>query len=218
MFTLTQMQLMMDLQNRINSQIDPDWLNTANPFMLAASQEFGEAIDHYGWKWWKKQDPDMAQVRMEMVDIWHFMLSQIMLDIHNDPDKPTLEDYLNYSNFLDFKNIFDIDNLDLLPDVELMRYLQAGACVDVVNVPIFLHLCLRFGLPESELMRLYVGKNILNTFRQNNGYKQGTYIKVWSGKEDNEYLTDIMSKLSLEDPDIETKVMTALEDAYKNYA
>ena len=30
-----------------------------------------------GYKWWKKQTPDMEQVRLEVVDIWHFGLSAL---------------------------------------------------------------------------------------------------------------------------------------------
>ena len=35
---------------------------------------------------------------------------------------------------------------------------------------------------------------MLNRFRQNNGYKEGTYIKVWNGNEDNVVMMDIMDK------------------------
>ena len=37
-------------------------------------------MDHYGWKWWKKQSPDTEQVKLELVDIWHFGLSQLILE------------------------------------------------------------------------------------------------------------------------------------------
>ena len=38
-----------------------------------------------------------------------------------------------------------------------------------------------------------MGKNILNVFRQNNGYKDGSYIKIWNGKEDNEVMSEILN-------------------------
>ena len=38
------------------------------------------------------------------------------------------------------------------------------------------------------LYRSYVGKNVLNFFRQDHGYKEGTYVKNWAGREDNEHL------------------------------
>jgi len=49
----------------------------------------------------------------------------------------------------------------------------------------FFDLVLMSGLDLESLYKLYVGKNILNQFRQDNGYKDGSYIKVWAGEEDN---------------------------------
>ena len=39
-----------------------------------------------------------------------------------------------------------------------------------------------------------VVKNQLNTFRQKNGYKDGSYIKNWGGVEDNVIAFKIMDK------------------------
>ncbi|MDC9715441.1 MAG: dUTPase, partial [Gammaproteobacteria bacterium] len=36
-----------------------------------------------------------------------------------------------------------------------------------------------------ELYKRYLVKNQLNTFRQDNGYKEGSYVKLWGGVEDN---------------------------------
>jgi len=44
----------------------------------------------------------------------------------------------------------------------------------------------------DELYRLYIGKNILNKFRQDHGYKEGKYIKQWNGVEDNVVMQQIM--------------------------
>ncbi|MFY9093562.1 deoxyuridinetriphosphatase, partial [Aliarcobacter butzleri] len=45
------------------------------------------------------------------------------------------------------------------------------------------------------LQKLYIGKNCLNQFRQDNGYKEGTYIKVWNGNEDNVVMVDLLEKM-----------------------
>jgi len=55
----------------------------------------------------------------------------------------------------------------------------------------FFDLVAMSGLNLDSLYRLYVGKNILNQFRQDNGYKEGTYIKVWNDKEDNVVMKSI---------------------------
>ena len=61
-------------------------------------------------------------------------------------------------------------------------------------------------LPFEELFRLYVGKNVLNQFRQDHGYKSGAYVKTWSGREDNEHLIELLD--GLEQPE------TAITDLY----
>jgi len=48
------------------------------------------------------------------------------------------------------------------------------------------------GLNLDSLYQLYIGKNILNKFRQDNGYKDGSYKKIWDGKEDNVIMQEIL--------------------------
>lgn len=47
----------------------------------------------------------------------------------------------------------------------------------------------------EELWSIYLIKNILNVFRVKNGYKEGTYVKIWNGKEDNVIVNEIASSL-----------------------
>ncbi len=69
----------------------------------------------------------------------------------------------------------------------------------------------QIALDYRELYRLYIGKNILNIFRQDHGYKRGNYKKVWGGKEDNIILQDILEN----SPDIKPNdLYRALEDRY----
>ena len=53
----------------------------------------------------------------------------------------------------------------------------------------------KIGMDLPELYRLYMGKNALNKFRNDNGYKEGTYKKVLRGKEDNVHLIEILKEL-----------------------
>jgi len=66
----------------------------------------------------------------------------------------------------------------------------------------------------DELYQIYVGKNVLNMFRQDNGYKEGTYNKVWNGREDNEYLADIMKELNGDSQTFQDDVYAALSQNY----
>jgi hypothetical protein len=63
----------------------------------------------------------------------------------------------------------------------------------------------------DQLYRLYVGKNILNRFRQDHGYKEGTYVKIWNGLEDNA----VMKQAWEENPDLTPDELYAvLERSY----
>ncbi|RUM63388.1 MAG: dUTPase, partial [Sulfurimonas sp.] len=74
----------------------------------------------------------------------------------------------------------------------------------------FFDLVVMSGLNIESLYRLYVGKNILNQFRQDNGYKDGSYIKVWAGEEDNVVMKRIWEENSDIKPDILYKELTKL--------
>ena len=57
---------------------------------------------------------------------------------------------------------------------------------------IFFIIISHLGIDVEDLYKRYVVKNQLNTFRQQNGYKEGSYIKIWGGVEDNVVAFDIM--------------------------
>ena len=63
------------------------------------------------------------------------------------------------------------------------------------SVPLFHTLMQACGLSADVLYRHYVGKNVLNFFRQDHGYQDGTYIKEWQGREDNEHLSELLESL-----------------------
>ena len=44
-------------------------------FELALKQESAEAIDSLNWKWWKKDDDDWDNAKVELVDMLHFWVS-----------------------------------------------------------------------------------------------------------------------------------------------
>ena len=62
-------------------------------------------------------------------------------------------------------------------------------------MPLFTVLMEACDLSAEDLYRHYVGKNVLNFFRQDHGYQDGTYIKEWQGREDNEHLSELLESL-----------------------
>ena len=66
----------------------------------------------------------------------------------------------------------------------------------------------------AELYALYIGKNMLNRFRQNNGYKSGEYRKLWQGREDNEHLIELLDELSDVPEQLPERLYAGLEARY----
>jgi len=75
----------------------------------------------------------------------------------------------------------------------------------------FIDVAMQSGLNLDTLYTLYVGKNILNQFRQDHGYKEGTYIKIWNGEEDNVTMQKVLEENENVTPN---ELYTALEAAY----
>ncbi|MFT5164606.1 MAG: dimeric dUTPase (all-alpha-NTP-PPase superfamily), partial [Alteromonadaceae bacterium] len=89
MLLQNQVATMLKLQDQMNAKVNPDWLAVKSPFLRAVVIEASEAIEHHGWKWWKKQECDLEQLQMELVDIWHFVLSAVLIEF--DGDQPAAQ-------------------------------------------------------------------------------------------------------------------------------
>jgi dimeric dUTPase (all-alpha-NTP-PPase superfamily) len=194
---------MLELQDSMNTKVNADWRNAGNEWYRAIWMEASEMLEHYGWKWWKKQDPDVMQVKLEVVDIVHFALS-IRLEQGQSLDETAAlisSEFENVMQAEDFRKTIECLALLTLTDQGAHFTFIAG---------IMKYMDMSF----DELYEIYVGKNVLNMFRQDNGYKEGTYNKVWNGREDNEYLADIMEQLNGDSLSFQDDVYAALAQNY----
>ncbi len=186
MISKSKLVKMIALQDRLNKVVNPDWLKAGYPWHRAIMVETVEALDHYGWKWWKKQQPDLAQARIELVDIFHFMLSMALEGNHGDYD--TTADAIT-------KIFYSPESRTDRDTVVLFDLLAGYAAEGKICVPAFVHLMQDLDLSWDEMYTMYIGKNVLNVFRQDHGYQAGSYRKDWDGMEDNEVLADLMKSL-----------------------
>jgi dimeric dUTPase (all-alpha-NTP-PPase superfamily) len=215
--TISESQLitMLELQDGMNSKVNPDWVAANNNWHRAIQVEGVEAIEHHGWKWWKKQDCDLAQLRMELVDIWHFMLSaSIQAKFGNIAlAKMEMMAELNLrQKSVQFDNqYYVLTQLSLLDKLDLLVGLAAAKRASLALFESLLHDC---DMEWNDLFKQYVGKNVLNVFRQDHGYKAGTYIKVWDGREDNEHLVEVLEIVDLESPDVRDELYSSLKARY----
>lgn len=215
MLKRAQLSTMLDLQDGMNKKVNPQWLTAGYSYLRAAMIESIEAIDHHGWKWWKAQKLDLPQVQMELVDIWHFALSHIIIqhegDIAKAADNIAQALLQSHSHIMFDGQRFEFTSNTLVENLELM----AGLCVAKrFDVPLFLTIVEQADMDANMLFEQYVGKNILNFFRQDHGYKEGTYSKVWHGREDNEHLVELMSQLDSNHNDYATALYEQLVSRY----
>ena len=54
MLLIEQASTMLTLQTSMNVKVDPNWIQARYPYLRAVVIEGAEAIEHHGWKWWKK--------------------------------------------------------------------------------------------------------------------------------------------------------------------
>ena len=195
---------MLEMQDRMNQKVHPDWIAQQFDWYRAIWIECGELVEHYGYKWWKKQTPDMDQVKLEAIDIWHFGMSAMFAD------GKTLEDIaeLMESQLIGYQAV----DQDVREATELLA--QHSLTTKGFSVRLFWDLLSATGMTFDDLYQQYVGKNVLNFFRQDNGYKDGSYIKQWQGREDNEHLVEILAALDSQQPTYSDEVYQSLQQRY----
>src|SRR5690606_2752556 len=173
-------------------------------------------MEHHGWKWWKKQHCDLPQLQMELVDIGHFLLSEVLLQEQGDQDKAAtvllgrLELDSQTTLTIDGRE-YDLQQSNLL---ERLQLLIATSALNRMEFGLFALILADCKMSWTELYRQYVGKNVLNFFRQDHGYKDGTYQKTWQGREDNEHLVELMNALPDQAEDFPEKLYQALKQRY----
>ena len=218
--------LMLQLQNQLNDATNgEEWTkgitknNKVINWKRCIYMECAEMIDSFSWKHWKSIDkePDWANMQIEVVDVWHFIMS-LAIENYEQTMRGGVEDVaLHISDLPALQNIENTQQ-DFAPQNEviekvedIMRLALSKEKLDLdALVNDFFELTAMSGLNLNTLYRLYVGKNILNQFRQDNGYKEGSYIKVWGGEEDNVVMKRIWEDNGDIQPDILYRELTKI--------
>lgn len=200
-----QLKNMLELQDSMNTKVHPEWRTQGFEWYRAIWVECAELMDHYGWKWWKHQSPDLEQSRLELIDIWHFGLSDLLLKAENMDELATSlvgrVQSASEQTELDFRLLLETFTADTLTH-------RAFA------IESFLPLLAAVDMSFDDLYRGYVGKNVLNFFRQDHGYQEGSYHKQWHGREDNEHLVEAVSELDATCPSFQADLYEALRLRY----
>jgi len=211
--------LMLQLQAQLNESTNgEDWTKGVTKNGKAINwrrciyMECAEMVDSFSWKHWKSinKEPDWDNLQIEVIDVWHFIMS-LAIEDYSKNLKGGIEDLaINISQLPSFSTIDKRNNNfgfqdKVIHKVEnIIRLSLEEGDLKLENMfSEFFDLVVMSGLDLETLYRLYVGKNILNQFRQDNGYKDGTYIKVWNGEEDNV----VMKRVWEENGDIKPELL-----------
>lgn len=215
--TISESQLisMLELQDAMNSKVNPEWVAANNDWYRAIQVEGVEAIEHHGWKWWKKQECDLTQVTLELIDIWHFILSAFIQSKHGNIGVAKIEVMAELNlrqKSIQFDNqYYVLSQIGLIEKLDLLVGLAAAKRTNVTLFESLLHDC---GMEWNDLFKQYVGKNVLNFFRQDHGYKTGSYIKIWDGREDNEHLVEVLELVDVSSDSVRDDIYRFLKDRY----
>lgn len=201
--------------------------------------EAAELIDSFPWKHWKdvNSTPDIENIKIELVDIWHFIISHQIDFQYKQGEENYIEnatevliEAAEVNEGLDESIIEarigslvqkELDSSEYLESIETLISLgiavsnrgDIGEYTVSSNVipKAFFIILNELGFSNHDLYKLYLMKNILNIFRQQHGYAEGQYRKNWNGKEDNEVLMQIMNNSAYFDADT---LMKRLEEEY----
>lgn len=226
----TKINYMFELQDTFNKRLNENWKEAGYDFKTAVIVECGELIDSLNWKWWKSQEDNIVNAKIECVDIWHFIMSMLM-------EEETFNTACNRTNLINvFLNTYN-DSQDKSLSATMYKNSPKAyrdnliavikniirQCCEIKTLSwneLMYHLAILTSFlfdDLNELFEKYLIKNTLNIFRNKNGYKSGTYVKLWkyngNEKEDNEVAIDLMRRYQITEMDT---LLQKLETTYNS--
>lgn len=206
-----------DSTNGKNWELGTNKFNKEINWLRCIYMEASELIESTPWKHWKNinSSADIDNIRIELVDIWHFLMSYIL----QETNIPKAVSLVNAHCVYEASSNIDIPLV--IKETEKLSYIALA--IQTKNMPTFsgierfieqfFRCCKVSGLSFTWLQKLYIGKNCLNKFRQDNGYKEGTYKKIWNDKEDNVIMVSLLEEL--QDVNFEN-LYKKLDEKYKS--
>lgn len=222
----TRMHQMFKAQMALNDlTMGQQWVENPPNFGLSIFMEAAEAVDKFNWKWWNKKEADVEGAKMELIDIIHFSLS---LDVVvNDGITPLGElATVRYRQLEEYRGVklktgdvrYYLEESSPVELFCLLGTLGGEGRVDFRVIGAIMN-CLEMSF--DDVYKLYMQKALLNKFRQENGYKEGTYVKIWKkgekgakDLEDNDVLQGFAKELDWSEPEAARMLEGYLIEAY----
>ena len=182
-------QLMKEIikkQWELNDNTLPEWKEKLNyrHWEQAILVEVGEALESAGYKWWKKQEIDIENIKVELIDVLHFFASELYY--FKDSIDEIINIFLNKLN--SYKRVISFENKNNVEEFKnALLYIVKNESIGITALYLGISMAM-LGYKMEDIYKEYMTKNILNKFRQDYGYKTGEYIKLW--KKDNKEVED----------------------------
>ncbi len=178
-------QEMFSIQNALNTKsYDKAWIEKGATeefdYAMAAGDEAHEFARSLPFQWWTKDKADRPNQVTEIVDAWHFVMSQMIIDFSGDFEEAADIATIHYEASHGVTLCSSVQRQTKL--FVAMLYMHNGPfhlSTPEHYVISFFKLCRAAEVPVGLLYARYIAKATLNKFRVANGYKQGTYSKIW---------------------------------------
>ncbi len=217
---------MLELQDTFNSYTSwNDWRKwISNKWKIinwkrCIYMELAEAIDSISWKHWKNIDwgIDYENFKVEMIDVWHFIMSELEIYFSNEELVELISKYSSEKSEIKLPLEWaKKDNINLDKIIKPYEDLMLSTLTTKTKNDLELFLKRFFialdttSINFDDLYKLYIWKNVLNKFRQDNWYKEWNYIKIWNWEEDNVIMQKIIENTSWFD-----NIYNSLKEVYK---
>lgn len=203
-----------DVQSILNEKADPSnprWkdVRTVDDFKLASVLEMAELVESTPWKWWKGGSADLWNVKIELIDMLHFMASNVeIIGTRTDADEHNILGFLADEEVTKELFVNNDENagtnrsyaLDIIRDI-----VNKDETFEIIN-----HAMKAGGLEADEISSIYIAKYTLNEIRWEGGYALNQYKKMKSGYidengvqidavEDNVFLQNLVNDFKLDE-------------------
>jgi dimeric dUTPase (all-alpha-NTP-PPase superfamily) len=212
-------------QIELNESITHEW--RAKDWELAIITECAEAIDSTAWKWWKAGIDDIDNLKVEAIDLLHFVISYGLSCLYTSDNMAFAVNDIDETMSEEWEVAQDDINVnccrsktDLIKQLlsSLLAYNESPSSRFSKLVYWLFVLFLRLGMDSHEVRAMYMAKNLLNEYRQLRGYKDpnGNYCKVINGQEDNIHFLNIVKEIGVNSPYLKILAFAKMDEVVKN--
>lgn len=174
-----------EVQSILNSKADPNnpnWkeVRTENDFKLASILEMAEMIESTPWKWWKGGNADLWNIKIELIDMLHFMISNVaMRDSIKDNEANKVLGFKEDEKIV--KAFFYDNDENKGADRDVSMDIFKALVNDDYDFDFINEVVKGGGLEANEISSIYIAKYTLNEIRWEGGYALNQYKKMKSG-------------------------------------